>query len=194
MSKVLSTPNMMVWQYFQALRRLCFTIEQYQDQEKERTQQDAALATILGVTGVEIFMNVYFRVLVDEEPYKHAAMYVLDDLENQISLDKKIKNWPQVVLGRKLDLSSGAGQLFSGLKNLRNKLVHFSSSHESIELQDFKIQGMADTSVYTSLNARSAINALDVAERFICEIFRLRGISEHELPHALHSWTGKIPK
>lgn len=194
MNKVLSSPNMMVWKYFQALRRLCYTLEQRKDHDTEKVQQDAALGVILAVTGIEIFMNVYFRVLVDEEPYKHAAACILDDLENQVSLDKKIRKWPEIVFGNKLDLGSGAGQLFTNLKSLRNKLIHFSSSHETIELPGVKIQGMADTSVYASLNAHSGVNALEVADQFICEIFRLRGIREEEHPHALHSWTGKVPR
>ncbi len=196
MNKVVSSPNMMVWQYFQALRRLCYAIEQHEGHDKETIQQDAALCVILAVTGVEIFLNVYFRVLIDEEPYKndkHAAACILDDLKNQVSLEKKIKKWPNTVFGKKLNLGEGVGQLFTNLKTLRNKLVHFSSSHEPIELPGFKIQGMADTSIYASLNAQSATNALEVAEQFICEIFDLRGISEQERPHALHAWTGKAP-
>jgi len=74
MNKVVSSPNMMVWQYFQALRRLCYAIEQHEGHDKETIQQDAALGVILAVTGVEIFLNVYFRILIDEEPYKHAAV------------------------------------------------------------------------------------------------------------------------
>ncbi len=183
----------MVWQYFQALRRLCYAIEQHQDHDEETIQQDAALGVILAITGIEIFMNVYFRILVDEAPYKHAAACILDDLENQVSLEKKIKKWPETVFGKKLNLGAGAGQRFTNLKTLRNKLVHFSSSHETRELPGVKIQGMADTSVYASLTAHSAKNALEVAELFICEIFCLRGVSEQECPHALHAWTGKVP-
>lgn len=183
----------MVWQYFQALRRLCYSFEQHQDHDKEIIQQDAALGVILAITGVEIFMNVYFRVLIDETPYKHAAACILVDLEKQLSLDKKIKKWPQTVFGKNLNLGAGAGQLFMNLKKLRNKLVHFSSSHEKIELPGVEIQGMADTSVYASLTAHSAKKALEVAEQFICEIFLLRGVSEQECPHALHAWTGKVP-
>ncbi len=184
---------MMVWQYFQALRRLCYAIDQHQDHDKETIQQDAALGVILAVTGVEIFMNVYFRVLVDEAPYKYAAPCIIYDLENQVSLEKKIKKWPEAVFGQKLNFNAGIGQQFTNIKTLRNKLAHFSSSHETIELPGVKIQGMADTSVYASLTAHSAVNALEVAERFICEILRLRGISEQECPHALHAWTGKVP-
>jgi hypothetical protein len=193
MSKVVSTPNMMVCQYFQSLRRLCYAIEQHEDHDKEIIQQDAALGVILAVTGVEIFLNVYFRVLIDEEPYKHAAPCILGDLEKQVSLEKKIKKWPSTVFGKQLNLGAGVGQLFTNIKTLRNRLVHFSSSHEKIELPGFKMQGMADISVYASLNAHSANSALEVAEQFICEIFRLRGISEQECPHALHAWIGKVP-
>jgi hypothetical protein len=105
----------------------------------------------------------------------------------------KIKRWPSAVFGKNLNLGEGIGQLFTNLKILRNKLVHFSSSHETINLRGIRIQCMADTSIYTSLDAHSAVNALEVAEQFICEIFRLRGIDENECPHALHSWTGKVP-
>ncbi|HEY9032116.1 MAG TPA: hypothetical protein VIM93_12200 [Kangiella sp.] len=193
MNKVVSSPNMIVCQYFQSLRRLCYTIEQHDEHNKEQIQQDAALGVILAVTGVEIFVNVYFRVLVDEETYKHAAPYILNDLKKQLPLEKKVKKWPSAVFGKKLNFGEGVGQLFTNLKILRNKLVHFSSSHETIDLPGHKIQGMADTSIYSSLDTHSAINALEVAEQFICEIFRLSGIGEKEFPHALHLWTGKVP-
>jgi hypothetical protein len=193
MNKVLSSPNMMVWQYFQALRRLCYAIEQHTEHDKESIQQDAALGVILAITGVEIFMNVYFRVLVDEAPYRHASACIIDDLEKQVSLEKKIMKWPEVTFGRRPNLGSGVGQLFTNLKTLRNKLVHFSSSHESIELPGVKIHGMADTSIYSSLTTHTALHALEVAEKFICEIFRLRGNSEQECTHSLHAWTGRVP-
>lgn len=55
----------------------------------------------------------------------------------------------------------------------------------------FAIYGMADTTDYHSLTAKSAIDALQTAEAFLCEIFMLRGISPENLSSALHSWTGK---
>ena len=80
-----------------------------------------------------------------------------------------------------------------GLKRLRNSLVHFSSSHESIELPGLTIHDLADTTDYESLDEHAAAEALDIAETFICEVFKLRGAASEDLRHSLHSWTGKLP-
>lgn len=191
MAKNLSTPNRMVWFYFEALRRLCYRTENsaYDNHKK----QDAALCVILAVTGVEVFFNVYFRVLVSEQPYEYAKRRILDDLKRRRSLDRKLKSWPRIVLGKKLNLGSGVGRDFMKLKELRNGLMHFSSSHESIEVLGLAIHGLADTTDYESLDEHAAVKALDTAENLICEVFRLRGADDTDLCHGLHSWTGKLP-
>ena len=189
--KTLSSPNSMVWSYFEALRRLCYRVEAYENDSHKK--QDAALCIILAVTGVEVFMNVYFRILITEELYKHAKQRILNDLDRPVPLDRKLKDWPNLVFGQKIKFGSGIGQKFSDLKNTRNKLIHFSSTHESIEVPGITINGMADTTVYNLLGEHAASEALEVAENFIGEIFRLRGIHENEICHSLHAWTGKVP-
>lgn len=191
MEKILSSPNSMVCSYFEALRRLCYRVESHANDSHKK--QDAALCVILSVTGVEVFLNVYFRILISEEPYKHAKQRILKDLDNQALLGRKLEDWPHIVFGEKIKFGSGIGQKFSKLKNLRNKLVHFSSTHESIEVPGITINGMADTTAFNSLNEHASNEALETAEKFICEIFRLRGIEEKDICHALHLWTGKVP-
>ncbi len=191
MDKTLSSPNRMVWQYFNALRRLCYRVAT--NENKAEIPQDAALCVILAVTGVEIFLNTYFLIMINEEPYKHAKEQILNDLMRQASLDKKIKEWPEKVLGKKIQLNSGIGLEFTNLKKLRNKLVHFSSSYETFKFSGATIIGLADTTVYDSLDTNSALKALEIAEQFICEVFRLRGIEDRNICHELHSWTGIAP-
>jgi hypothetical protein len=58
-------------------------------------------------------------------------------------------------------------------------------------LPGFIIEGMADTSYYDAITAQSAFDALHTAEEFLCEIFSLRQISDEDLPHAMHAWTGR---
>ncbi len=55
------------------------------------------------------------------------------------------------------------------------------------------IQGLADTTVYDSLEVADAEKALEVAEGMVAELFRLRGMPETQIPGALHQWTGKVP-
>ena len=193
--RILSSPDHMVWELFQALRRLCVRVaESHVAQDDSALRQDAALCIILAVQCVEVFFNVYFRVLISEPAYAHASEKISADLTStQCGLDRKIKEWPLLVFGQKLPLGEGAGQRFITLKNIRHKLMHFSSTHETLSIPGIVIHGMADTSAYHSLSAKSANEALNTAEAFLCEVFRLRGISSEQLPHALHSWTGRPP-
>lgn len=181
----------MVWSYFSALRRMCYQVEEHSSEGHRK--EDAALCVITAVTVVEVFLNVYFRILISELPYKHAQERIQNDLTKQAPLDRKLKEWPEVVFGKKIDYGSGAGQKFMELKNLRNGLVHFSSTWETIEAPGTTIHGLADTSAFDSLGEHSAIQALRTAEEFLAEVFRLRGIKEAGIPGALHSWTGLPP-
>lgn len=115
-------------------------------------KQYTSLCVILSVTIVEVFMNVYFRVLILEDQYKHAEKEILDDLNIEVPLDKKINNWSNLVFEEKIYFGSGAAQKFSMLKKLRNSLVHFSSAHETSEYSCIIINGMTDTSAYKSLS------------------------------------------
>ncbi len=178
----------MVWSYFSALRRMCHQVEKHSIEAYKK--EDAALCVITAVTVVEVFLNVYFRILISESPYKHAEKKIQNDLQKQVSLDKKLKEWPKEVFGKKIDFGTGAGQKFMELKNIRNGLVHFSSTWETIEVPGITIHGLADTSVFESLGENTAIQALETAEDFLVEVFRLRGIKDIDIPSVLHSWTG----
>jgi hypothetical protein len=185
----------MVWELFEALRRLCIRVtEAHATQDATAVRQDSALCIILAVQCVEVFFNIYFRVLISESAFAHADKRISADLQKtQFGLDRKIKEWPKLVFGEKLSFDKGVGQRFVELKNLRHTLMHFTSSHETIAIPGVAIHGMADTSAYESLSAETAIEALHTAEAFLCEVFTLRGISTENLPYALHSWTGRPP-
>lgn len=191
----LSSPNRIVWELFQALRRLCGRVQEAHDaQDESALRQDAALCVILAVQCVEVFFNVYFRVLVSEPAYAHAAEKIAADLaRTQCGLDGKIKEWPSIVFGQKLPLDKAVGQRFVALKNLRHTLVHFTSSDETLPIPGVAIHGLANTSVYESLSAKVAFEALHTAEGILCEVFVLKGIAPENLSHALHSWTGRPP-
>ena len=181
----------MVWTYFSALRRMCFRVEEHDFDSYKK--ENSALCVITAVTGVEVFINVYFRLLITEEPYKHANSKIMNDLKKQISFDRKLKEWPQAVFNKGLNYGAGAGQQFIELKNIRNGLVHFSSTHETFQASGYSIHGLADTSIYNALNEHSAYRALEIAENFIGEIFKLTGVKDEEIPGALHRWTGRPP-
>ncbi len=187
----LSSPNRIVWQYFEALRRRVGVLAQTTDDTVLR--QDAAICIMLAVTVVEAFLNVFFRVVVSEQGFTHHEQHLLKDLKRRRSLDYKLKNWPQEILAKALDLDSPTPKAFMALKERRNSLMHFTSSHETIDVPTATIQGLADTTVFDMLTANDAADALEVAEGMVAEIFRLHGYSEEQLPYGLQMWTGKVP-
>lgn len=184
-----SSPNRVVREYFLSLRLLAQNARDAQSPELAR--QAAALAVVMAVTVGEVFLNLWFRVRVEEKGIPDQRESFLKDLESRASLERKLKHWPSRYLSAPLCLSSGAGHQFSLLKSLRNSIVHFTSSHESLELANIALHGLADTSDYDALSSEKATWALHTAEDFVAEIFRLAGVAEKDIPHALHAWTGK---
>tara|TARA_R110001583_G_C5523713_1_gene397835 strand:+ start:271 stop:852 length:582 start_codon:yes stop_codon:yes gene_type:complete len=155
-------------------------------------RQEAALAIVMAVNAVEVFLNLYFRVVVEEDGFEEHKSYLLGGINKRKGLDFKVKNWPRKILGNSVDLSKETGKEFYKLKELRNSIVHFTSSHDTVDLGGTGVifKGLAETSSYNSLQYSHARNALDTSRRFVEQIFRLRGIEESLLPHALHSWCG----
>ncbi|MFT6909440.1 MAG: hypothetical protein ACJAS1_006159 [Oleiphilaceae bacterium] len=163
-----------------------------QTTDSNTARQEAALAIVMAVNAVEVFLNLYFRVVVEEDGFKKHKYYLLDSIDKRKGLEFKIKNWPLKILGESVDLSKETGKEFYQLKDLRNSIVHFTSSHDTLDLGGTGVifKGVAETTRYNSLQYSHAKNALDTSRRFVEQIFRLRGIEEGLLPNALHSWCG----
>lgn len=190
---ILSSPNRVVCEYFVSLRRLAEEAKKAPSQELCR--QSAALAVIMAVTVSEVFMNLWFRVRIEERHSVAEREAFLKELSfpRPVSLDRKLRKWPERYLGGSIDVSSGPGAEFIKLKSLRNSIVHFTSNHESIELEGVAIHGLANTTDYDGLGYEQANWALQTAENFVAEIFRKSGVSEENIRHGLHAWTGKGP-
>ncbi len=186
-----SSPNRIVWEYFISLRLLTQNAKQAPSAELAR--QAAALAVVTAVTVSEVFLNLWFRVRVEDRGDPEERKSLLKDLNSRASIQRKLERWPSRYLSAPLDLEAGAGGEFTKLKLLRNSIVHFTSSHESVEFAGITIHGLADTSDYDSLCADHAMWALQTAENLVAEVFRLAGYNEKEIPHALHVWAGRPP-
>lgn len=133
-------------------------------------------------------MNVWFRVLVSEAQFDGYKDQIISDLSKRKSLDHKLKKWPKRLFGKSIE--GPELKQFLTLKNRRNALMHFSSSHETIIAGSVQISGLSDTLVFETLTRTDAVRALESAEGIIRALFRLKGVEEHQLPNALHAWTG----
>jgi hypothetical protein len=181
----------MVNQYFAILRRLVYNLDDIKD--ADITRQQVTLCIFQSVTAVETFLNIYFRVIVSEKEFKNHEQYFLKTINDRMSLEYKLKYWPKTILGRELILNSGIGKDFVDLKNLRNSLMHFVSSHETVRVPNIEIQGLANIDHFENLCIEDAHKALVVAEGFFCEIFRLHGIKEADFNYMLRLWSAKAP-
>ena len=188
----LGSPNYMVQNYALALQR---SVIRALDETDEKIQkQEVAIVVFMAVTVVEAFINAYFRVLVSEDGFKPFEHQIIKDLDKRISLAQKIKQWPRLAFGRSIDESKGIGLEFKKLRDLRNKLMHFQSSHENFSYEKFTFHGVADISSYATLSAEWAMWAMETAEGIIEEILRLRGSSEKQRVHDMHFWIARLPE
>lgn len=186
-----SSPNRMVWRYFNALRRMVRALDSAADDDE--LKENVAVCIVLGVSTVETFLNVLFRVVVSEPGFTHRQPQILKDIEKRKSLDYKLKSWPKMVFGQGIDFQAPPAKAFLVLKDRRNRLMHFTSSHQTLAMPGIQIDGLADTSAFDTLSRIDAVMALELAEGMLCIVLRLCGVQEDQLPHALHSWTGKPP-
>jgi hypothetical protein len=189
-SRQLASPHSIIWEYYECLKR---QINRIPENENDRIQkQELVLALFLSVTVVEVFINAFFRVVVDEEGFTIHRERLLKDIKKRISLESKLKEWPKKVFGKSLDFNAPNIKKFVLLKNQRNVLMHFVSSHESIELLGpVYIHGLADMSALKSLTLPLVIEYPNIIRNFSYEIFLARGISKANLPHAFHRWFGE---
>lgn len=185
------SPNRIVWNYFAALRRLVSSTAGQPDSDERK--QDVAVCVILSITAIEAFMNVYFRVVVAQPSFAASLAKIEADLKAQVPLTAKFKAWPRLIFGKQFDMASKAGLAFDALRQRRNKLVHFTSTRETIAIRDTSIHGVADMTAFDTLSPADAAHAVQTAEAVVSEIFLLAGIPNEQLPHMLHGWTGKLP-
>lgn len=193
----LSSPNRMVTRCFRSLETLLGEIEAMESSDLQKDK--ISLLLILAINTVETFINVYFRVLIEQDQYSDSKEMVLSDLShdngsNALGLKSKLNNWPPKVLKKSVNWSSGVGAEFDKLRETRNKLMHFTSSHETFSHGQVSVNGLTDTSVFDNLSVNDAFNAYHVTFGFIEYILRIAGTDIEQLPHAMHHWAGIVPQ
>lgn len=186
------SPNKVIWEYFDCLREMVRNVQDAPDDKNIRRK--VLPCVFMSIAIVEIFLNTYFRILAEKASCPNCREQTLKEIDGRTSLDFKLKTWPTRFFKKEINFGQGIGQRFMNLKELRNRLMHFKSSYDTVNLPgQIQLQGMVDISSYDGLDKNIAIESLMVAEEMLEEIFRLEGISADQIKHAMHSWTGKVP-
>jgi hypothetical protein len=186
-ARSLATPNTLLWNFHDAIKWQIRLAKHAIDAEQKK--HIAIICIILSVALVEAFFNVFFRLLIEEPKFSHLRDQVLKELEES-SLDFKIKEWPRRFLGVGIDLGKGVGQAFINLKDTRNWLMHFTTTHETFTQETITFQGVSDISRYDQLDVKDSIDALLTSEQVILEVLKLRGIQNDQLERELDYWLG----
>ena len=193
MEKVLGSPQSILWVYYNILRILILDFHNTTDENEKK--EKAFLVIIVSVTIIDAFLNIYFFLLVSEEKYS----YHMEQIKNEIKktsfpLDKKVNQWPMLLFNKNVDFGSGVGQKFMNLKNLRNKLLHFQSDHNELDIQNIKISKLLDITIYEELAQYDVDSCQSIVLDLASEIFRLVGIQKDKIPHFIHSWFGDLSR
>lgn len=190
-TKKLASPNRIIWEYFDCLRNMIRDIQGSDEQKNLPRKVLPCVFTAVAIT--EAFLNIYFRILAEETSCSSCREQTIKELDENISLDRKIRTWPKRFFDKGIDFSQGIGQRFMNFKKLRNNLMHFRSSYDTVKTFDGEIRGLVDLACYETLDQNIAWEAIDIAEGVITEIFKLKGANDDQIGHYLHQWTGKVP-
>jgi hypothetical protein len=161
-------------------------------------KDEIVLSLFLAVAAVEIFVNIYLRVLVSQPDFQQHEQMVFDDLNvngqtGPKGLDYKLRHWPPKILGKSLVWQGGSAREFDEIRDIRNVLMHFTSSHDTATFPNMIIEGMANTTIYDGLTSQDALKALHAAEGVVAEILLRSGWTREQIPQGLQAWTGKPP-
>lgn len=188
--RILASPNGIVSAYFDFARRTAADLSTLDPRDREPLP--IAVAIIMLVGAVEAYLNIVGRMWVEQHAEFPHAEKIIEDLDKRRSLDAKLKSWPKLLFGNALDLSSGAPQEFTRLVKTRNKLMHFTTTHESLSYENVTLNGLADITFYASLKPPDLTKAIDTAEETIGALVRLQdGLTEETILLAKTFWTGR---
>ncbi len=194
--RTLSSPNNIICTYCDYLEASISNLKESIGKTKDPDDSyvDIAVSIILAVTVIEMFLNIYFRGIAELDPDKKRGKEFLKNIKAPTPLDTKVKKWPKLAFGKSLNFKKGIGKDFLKLKDLRNKLVHFSSDLHTVSIQLIPFSNFTDTTVFHNLKLSDSENSLKVVRGFIKEIFILEGISKEKLPEMMQYWTGFAPE
>jgi len=184
------SPNAIIWRYRATAIRLAREAAEAQDAAVVRG--NTATVILLAVATFEAFLNVWFRVATEEAQYREHRDSILGDLKRRRSVRYKAREWPARLFGRPLDFSRGAARDFSNLLERRNELMHFTSSHTTVEIPGVTMSGMVDLTLYESLTPKDAFDAIDTIDELVVEFFATQGYSPEQCVRGRHLWFGRV--
>jgi hypothetical protein len=141
-----------------------------------------------------VIAQVIFRVIVSEPEFEMHEKVLLQALKQRASFERKLLQWPRQILGKDLPQTSPALIEFAEMKQLRNDLVHFTSTHSTVHVApNLIMHGMVDISRYSDLSVAKIERIPLIVLGFAKELMLLRGATPDSIGVLVHSWFGVPP-
>ena len=185
-----SSPNAMVWTHVRVLERAVERAHRAPDARDAR--DEVVVAILFAVAAVEAFVDAFFNLEFRQSakpPWSEKQW----EQQRRKDLPHRLNIWPEKFFGVKLSGSHDNG--FSQLLKERNRLVHFTNSHETLDISpDLMIVGLTNTGRYDNLLPDHAAHCLEVCLTEIRRVHSASGRTGESLEGAFHSWTGIPPR
>ncbi|HRS51447.1 MAG TPA: hypothetical protein P5067_03345 [Candidatus Marinimicrobia bacterium] len=146
------------------------------------------------VTCVEVFLNMFFRILLEESRFEHLKEQTIKEMEStRFGLESKIRKWPERFFHKNF-INSKAGKEFIKYKKIRNGLIHYQATCKEIVPfpTPFNKYGVTDTSIFHNLEYDYVQNSKNVVKGVIEEMFKLSGHLNSHPYFTIDNWTGEI--
>jgi hypothetical protein len=191
MVQALSSPNRMTWLFAESARSLASEAEAAESVDEMHRRAVAAI--VMAVACVESYLNAQARLLLHGNDTFPHRQKIESDLRSKRPLGRKLEEWPPLLYGKSIDFGQGHGQRFKALLQHRNKLMHFISDVETIDLGPGQIQGLFDTTAVDDITGMDAWTAVMAAEEFVGHLLDIAGTPSEQIPNAKHHWLGTPP-
>jgi hypothetical protein len=185
----LASQHALVSHYFQFARRTVMEAESLPPDSDRPTFIAAAIILVVGA--VEAYLNIVGRLWVEQVPDFEHADRIRKDLARRVPFGTKLRTWPEMLFGQPLALDAGTPKEFVELVELRNYLMHFTSTYDTLQVENVPIRGLTDMTRFYQLDAPAGRSAVDLAESTIFELIRLQGLSEERVLMAGTMWSGR---
>lgn len=181
------SPNHVLWQFSGILDRLASAKDVHC--ERAVVEQNGTVAVLVAATSIEAFTNIYFRVVADEPQFLHSRAEIIQGLEERtLSTAVKLLKWCELAFHQRIDERDSRWVQFKSLQSLRNNIVHFKSSHDSLQVDDIRIDGLVGLSAFAQMSEATPIWAVNCVRGVVGLVGECRGIAKSEIAGFVRHW------
>lgn len=160
-----------------------------QSTDGDQKRREILVSITLAVSMVETFWNALAQRLILLPEYQHAGLQVTSYLRERRSLERKLRELPPLLFGKRFDMQAVEVVAFDGVRSLRNELMHFQGNPAMLTLAGQSVL-MTDTTIYEQLTIERGVEAANAAYGAIRYLLAIVHPTDREAELEMQYWTG----